>query len=299
MKRRTKRIRFFAGLALLVAILGVTFFFLPRYTQTWGATAEEIARSLPGDDLMSEPGLIWTHGITIHARPEVVWPWIAQIGDDRGGFYSYTFIEKLIGGRDLYNNANRIMPEFQNPGPGEGMIEDFLVVREVVPGEYLLANLAGMPDVGITWLWSLHPAGGDDTRLIVRNRIKMPPEMDSPAILYAIDVGGFVMERRMITGIRDRAEGRSELPGIEAIEIGLWALALLAGIIAASMFRRRKQWPVPLLIAALAVLSLLAFTFLQPPIWMRALADIILLGGLALFARAIRPPDRDILEWID
>jgi hypothetical protein len=295
--RRTRRIRFFAGLALLLAILIPVFIFLPRYTQTWGSTAEERARVLPGDDILPDPILTWNHGITIDAPPGKVWPWIAQLGDDRGGFYSYTFIENLIAGEDLYNNANEVILAYQNPQPGEGMIDDFLTVREVATGEYLMAHLAGIPEVGWTWLWYIEPAAEGQTRLIMRMKIQPGPELNMDPAFYVIDLSGFVMERRMMTGIRDRAEGRFDPPGIEALEIGLWVVALLAGIIAAGLFRRRQAWPVPLLIAVLSVLALLVFTFMQPPIWIRALVDVILLAGLIFFARATRPPTREILEW--
>jgi len=90
---RTRILRFFGGLALVVVILAVAFALLPGWIHTWGATDEEIARAMPGDEFLPHPALTWTHGITIQARPEEVWPWIAQIGDDRGRFYSYTLID--------------------------------------------------------------------------------------------------------------------------------------------------------------------------------------------------------------
>jgi hypothetical protein len=285
---RTGILRFFGGLALVVAMLALAFALLPGWIHTWGATDEEIARVMPGDEILPDPALIWNHGITIHARPEEVWLWIAQIGDDRGGFYSYTFIENLIAQEDLYHNANRIIPEFQNPQPGEGLIVDYLTVHAVEPGQHLLAQLANVPELGWTWIWHLYPSGEDATRLVVRMRIQPAPELDNPAITYVMDVGGFVMERRMMHGIKDRAEGRFDPPGIEAVEIGLWVAALVVGLAGAVLFLTRKAWQVPLLIGILAVLSLLAFTFLQPPIWIRVLVDAVLLGGLVFFALAQR-----------
>jgi hypothetical protein len=286
MTRRTRFTRFFAGLALVLAMLFLTFAYLPSYTHTWGATIEEIARTMPGDEILRDPALTWTHGITIHARPEEVWPWIAQIGDDRGGFYSYTFIENLLAQEDLYHNASQIEPDFQDPQPGEGLIMDYLTIHTVEPGQYLLAQLADVPELGWTWLWHLYPLGEGDTRLVVRMHIQPSPELDNPALTYVMDVGGFVMERRMMQGIKNRAEERIEPAGIEAIEIVLWLLALVAGLAGAVLFLAQKAWPVPLLIAILAVSSLLAFTFLQPSIWVRVLVDVALLGGLFFFAFA-------------
>lgn len=143
-----------------------------------------------------------------------------------------------------------------------------------------------MPEVGWTWLWHLYPSGEDDTRLVIRMRIQPTSELGNPALTYVMDVGGFVMERRMMQGIKDRAEGRTEPAGIEVVEIVLWLLALIVGLAGAILFLVRKVWLAPLLIAILAVLSLLAFTFLQPPIWIRALVDTFLPGGLIFFVLA-------------
>jgi hypothetical protein len=90
---RVKIARFLIGLVLVIIILGSTFVILPAWIHTWGATAEEVARAYPGDELLSNPAIQWTHGMTIEASPEQVWPWLAQIGERRGGFYSYTFMK--------------------------------------------------------------------------------------------------------------------------------------------------------------------------------------------------------------
>jgi hypothetical protein len=223
-----------------------------------------------------------------------VWPWIAQIGDERAGFYSYTFIENLIAQEDLYENANRIIPEFQNPQPGQGLILDYLTVHSVEPGQYLLAQLANVPDLGWTWIWHLYPSAENETRLVVRTKIQPGEELNNPLITYVMDVGGFVMERRMMQGIKDRAEGNLEPESIEVIEIALWLLALAAGLAGAVLFVRKSAWPLPLLVATGAVLALLVFTFLQPPIWIRVVVDAALLGGLAVFvlANGLIPADR-------
>jgi len=83
-------IRLFAALIGLVVLLVVAFSIILPWIPTWGARDEEIAQALPGDEILANPALTMTHGISIDARPEDVWPWIAQIGDVRGAFYSYT-----------------------------------------------------------------------------------------------------------------------------------------------------------------------------------------------------------------
>jgi hypothetical protein len=69
---------------------------LPLWIHNWGSTAAEINRTLPGDEIYPDAAVKWNHAVTINANPEAVWPWIAQVGDVRGGFYSYTFIENIV-----------------------------------------------------------------------------------------------------------------------------------------------------------------------------------------------------------
>src|SRR5947209_14514147 len=100
-----------SGLAVLgtvwVAGLAISLLVFRRRQLTWGATDEEIASAMPGDDLVAEPDLTATRGITIR-RPAVdVWPWIVQLGQGRGGFYSYDLLENLVG-CDIHS-ADRIV----------------------------------------------------------------------------------------------------------------------------------------------------------------------------------------------
>ena len=128
----------------------------------------------------------------INAPPKAVWPWIAQIGDTRGGYYSYTFIENQVGaitGAEDYNviyiNADRIHPEWQNPQPGEQLIQSVLKVREIVPGQYLLADSLDPSVLNWVWLWHLQPmADGQQTRLLVRFGIETAWPARSCAGLY-------------------------------------------------------------------------------------------------------------------
>jgi hypothetical protein len=128
---RTRLLRFFAGLAGLILLLVAAFALIVPGVYTRGATEAETRKILPGDELLDHPAIPGDHGVTIRAPAEQVWPWIAQLGDRRGGFYSYMFIENLIAGGRMYVNANRINPELQDPRPGTPLIEGFLNVREV------------------------------------------------------------------------------------------------------------------------------------------------------------------------
>lgn len=290
MSTRVRITRFLSGLCLIVILLLVAFASLLPWIHTWGAAPEEVARVYPGDELQQKPIIVWTHGITIHARPEQVWPWIAQIGDTRAAFYSYTFIENLFTlatHSHRYQNADRIVPEWQDPQPGLGIIDDMLKIKTVQPGEWMLASTA-IPEINWTWLWSVQPQGDSDTRLLVRMRIEMPGGGEMAAIGNVIDVSGFVMEVGMMHGIKDRAEGRVPPAYGEILGIGLWLLAFAAGVLEAVRFVTRRDWRLPLLVGLLSVLALLILTFIQPALWVRGLLD----AGLLIVVWLTRQADR-------
>jgi hypothetical protein len=303
MTRATRLLRLLVGLVVLAGLLVGLFALILPAIQRWGATDAEVTSARPGDELITQPLVRWTHGITIQAPPAAVWPWIAQLGDTRGGYYSYTFIENrvsaLTGAADynvVYVNADRIHPEWQNPQPGDALIQSVLKVREVVPGEYLLANSIDPTVMNWVWLWQLQPlAEGQQTRLVVRMAIATagPPD---PVMGFVMDIGGFVMEQNMLQGIKTRAEGGYEPSWIEPVEIVLWFMALLAGLTAALLFILRPAWLVSLAVAMSAVVVIFILTFVQPPIWLRLVLDVALLAGVWQAWRAsapapqVRPP---------
>lgn len=282
-------IRLLSGL-LLVALLLVGLFALTlRAIPTWGATASEVARGLPGDELTVNPTLLWTNATTINAPPENVWPWIAQLGDTRGGFYSYTFIENRVGALTgakeyhvVYVNANEIHPEWQNPQVDEPIIQDSLKIRDVMPGEYLLADsITPVPFLWV-WGWFLEPVNdGMQTRLLVRFAIEVPAtEPNNPVMKFMMSVGGFVMQQNMLQGIKLRAEGQREPAWLELVEIALWFTALLCGLVAALLYFFQHTWLRPLVVALVAVVVLFLLTFVQPPLWVRFVLDLALVAGV-------------------
>jgi hypothetical protein len=301
MSADTKIVRLVMGTLLALVVVVATFVLLPHRTPTWGATQAEVERTLPGDELIERAPGDSTHAATIDAPPEEVWPWIAQIGDDRGGFYSYTFIEnpaqkEMMGGEAVYHNANRILPQFQNPQPGEGMIMDYLQVYDFEPGRWLLAaQSSGGGDFDWVWLWYLEPVRTNQTRLLVRSAMRLSLGPDNPVMSTVIGLGAFVMEWRMIEGIKLRAEGRTEPAWIEIAEILLWVAALVAGLGAAILFVTRPAWQAPLLLGLAALFTLIWFTFWLPSIWLRLLFDIALFALLWWVAR--RGPQVSAVTW--
>src|SRR5271165_1337257 len=115
---RSVAIRLLAIMALLGLLAAIYLLAIRPSQLQWGATAEEVARSMPGDDLVPAPSFCATRGITIHGKPEDIWPWLVQMGYGRAGFYGYDLIENPGGGRGL-QSATAILPQFQNPRTGD------------------------------------------------------------------------------------------------------------------------------------------------------------------------------------
>jgi hypothetical protein len=163
----------------------------------WGATCEELRAPLPGDELVPEPATQSTRALTIDAPVEAVWPWLAQIGQDRAGFYSYERLENLAG-CDMHN-ADEIHPEWQSREPGELVYlhpRTGLPVARFEPNRVLALQGWGA--------FVLEPHGPGCTRLIARGRVRRSTASVSNALL--MEVPHFLMERKMLLGIKERAE---------------------------------------------------------------------------------------------
>jgi hypothetical protein len=176
--------------------------FLRQPILTWGATPEEAAARLPGDELLESADGVATRAITIDAPGAAVWPWIAQMGPSpRGGAYTYDWIENLLGLN--MHSVDRVMPEFQHPLAGDGF--GFGANRMsymIVDAQHALA----MQSADGNWVWTfvLHEQD-NKTRLISRNRFRLPRLRDRIGMIL-MEPGSLVMEREMLRGIRRRAE---------------------------------------------------------------------------------------------
>jgi hypothetical protein len=169
---------------------------------TWGATADEAAATLPGDELLEAPDTVSTRAVTIDAPAAAVWPWIAQMGPSpRGGAYTYDWIENLLG-LDMHT-VERVLPEFQHPQVGDliGFGSNRMRVERVEP-ERVLAWRS--EDGNWVWTFVLREHEGT-TRLISRNRFHLPTLV---ARIGMVPMGpaSLVMERKMLRGIKARAE---------------------------------------------------------------------------------------------
>ena len=170
---------------------------------TWGATRDEVRGRLPGDELLEEADGTATRAITIDAPPAAVWPWIAQMGPSpRGGAYTYDWIENLLGLN--MHSVNHVLPEFQHPqvGDGFGYGPNEMSFRVVEP-EHVLA--AQSKDGNWIWTFVIEETHDGKTRLISRNRFRLPKVKDKIGMI-PMEAASLLMERRMLYGIKQRAE---------------------------------------------------------------------------------------------
>lgn len=181
----------------------------------WGTDGDEGTTGLAGDDILPKANLTATRAIGIAASPEDVWPWLAQIGQGRGGFYSYEFLENVIGRADIHN-AHRIVPQWQEVRVGDQVRlhpEIALAVVDLRPGSHLvLRGAVPMGDVAppydFTWAFCLRRQLDGSTRLLIRERYTDTRWWARP-LVEVVSIVAFAMTQRMLRGIRDRAQSTS------------------------------------------------------------------------------------------
>ena len=187
--------------------------FLRHWHRTWGATPAEAAASMPGDDLLPQAQYVCTRAIDIDVPPAAVWPWLVQVGYRRAGWYAGDLLDNFAR-----PSVRRIVPELQDlrigqwlsmvPWPSE---RTAFVVDSFAEPSWLLWRSPNR-----SWVWRLVPLPGGRTRLI--NRLKTLYEWRRPLVpitVLLMECADYPMMRRMLRGIRDRAEQR-ERPGSAA-----------------------------------------------------------------------------------
>ena len=180
----------------------------------WGATDEEVGAPLPGDHYVPHADLTATRAITVKASPAEVWPWIAQLGQEQGGFYTYDTLENLIGCN--IHNADRVVPEWQVCTPGDQVklhpdvpLEVVLVEPEealVLRGGVPLGESA--PPYDFTWAFVLRGQPDGTTRLLVRERYGYTKRW-AQLLVEPVEAISFLMSQKMLRGMKARAEGNT------------------------------------------------------------------------------------------
>jgi hypothetical protein len=183
------------------------------WLRQWGATAAEAVAELPVDDLV-EPGVrSITRAVTVHAPIEEVWPWLAQIGQDRAGFYSYTFLENLVGAG--MHNASSVHPEWQQRQPGDpvwlaiearwhdrgrqvaALVDAPRTLVIVSPADWKRLERGQLASGA--WAFCLEARDECSTRFLIRSS-------GGAVGTHLFDAIHFLMEQKMMRGLRDRAE---------------------------------------------------------------------------------------------
>jgi hypothetical protein len=206
------------GIPLLSA--AVYFLILWPWLSRWGATDAEVEQILPGDELIPNPVIVTTKAVTIQAPPEAIWPWLAQLGVDRGGMYSYLWVENWLLRLGVHN-SDEIRPEWQNlrvgdfirftpPGyalnPGPGLYVLAIEPNHALVGCYGMENSAPDCTKSGTWQFVLAPQSDGATRLILRSNNAGTRSVLATAGGKAAQLFVFYMERKMLLGIKARAE---------------------------------------------------------------------------------------------
>ena len=196
-------------LTLLVVLMLATLYWLTlgRRFAECAPTPDDLTRTMPGDAILANPTHVAMDAITVNATPEDIWPWLVQIGYQRGGLYSYDWLDRLFGFLDR-PSANRVLPEFQHLAVGDtirlGATQE-LTVAALEPGRSLALSYKTR---GFEWVWQfgLYPLDNNRTRLVTRGSERYEKNIGTWLFMGVMKPAAFIMTRRMLLGLRERAE---------------------------------------------------------------------------------------------
>lgn len=281
------------ALALTAALAGLfaAFFVVVRpWYLRWGATDAEVAAVLPGDEIIPNAASQQTRAITIHAPIDRVWPWVAQIGQDRGGFYSFDLLENLVGcempttdglrpDRQAWQLGDRMWmyPPEKAGGVGFATLRVYIPERALGFATHMTGTPIQAPEDG-SWSFVLEPVDATTTRFIARGRGIARHSLLGLAFDQAIfEPIHFVMEQRMLIGLQQVAEGQDRHRLANHAQVALWTIAWALMVAFAVLTLRRARWGRPLAGFVVAAIVFQILTLVQPSIWL----------GQALLAAAV------------
>ncbi len=248
----TRLLAFLGALAALAIAFGV--YVRPWYLR-WGASSDETHRALPGDSIVPDAARQETRAITIQAGADRVWPWVAQIGQTRGGFYSYDLLENLVGCDMPIQDYLRpeaqswqvgdslwMYPRDKADGIGFATLRVFIPGRALGFGTHAPETSPSAPEDG-SWTFVVEPRADSTTRLLIRGRGAPGRSLLGVAFDRSVfEPMHFAMERRMMTGIRQLAEGGDRDRLGNHIMVALWTVAMLLTFLAAILVFTRDRW---------------------------------------------------------
>jgi len=268
-----------ASVLLIIGIAtGVYLLIIRPWQLNWGATPEEISRTMPGDQLLEVVDFNATRGVTINASPEEIWPWIVQMGHKRAGFYAYDWFDN-----NFTPSAQEIFPDFQNLEVGGDVPISSLVIYKawLMEPNQVIVWVGGGDHINGSWVWGLYPLENGATRLVTRLRGEY--DWSSPLILMNLwtDWGDFPFMRKSMLGIKGRAEGDLTDSFLEdTLEGALWIGAFFLFVGAVLQILRRNDWYRPWLLALATAGIFMVIFYARPPLWVGISLEIGILIGL-------------------
>ena len=196
-------------LTVLVIVVVALLYWFPvrRWFGHWGTTPDELIRPMAGDAIVPNPTHWATHAVTIEAPPGDIWPWLVQMGYQRGGLYSYDWLDRLFGILDRAS-ADEVLPAFQQIAVGDtirlGPREELTVAALQEKRALVLRYSAHQ----FEWVWQfgLYPLNEQRTRLITRGTERYKNTVGAWLFMRVMEPAAFVMTRKMLLGVKQRAE---------------------------------------------------------------------------------------------
>ncbi len=271
----------------------------PAYLN-WGSTESERMRAFLGDDVVAGPHHQQTRAIAIAAPAATVWPWVAQLGQDRGGFYSYDVLENLVGcempageilrpDRQAWVVGDRLWmyPPHKAGGIGFATLRYYEPGRVLAFGTHVPGTPIDRPDDGL-WTFVVEAVDASNSRLLVRSRATSVRSIWGAAFDHAIfEPVHFAMERRMMTGIKQLAEGQSRRRAANTAHVVIWSALFLLMLISLARTIFQGGWAIPLLLFAVSSAAFQFATLAQPSLPV-SLMIVVALVAASVMSRPAR-----------
>jgi hypothetical protein len=194
-------------LVVILMLVVVYWLTLGRRFAECTPTPDDLARPMAGDAIIENPTHSAMDAITIDASPDDIWPWLVQLGYQRGGLYSYDWLDRLFGFLDR-PSATRVLPEFQHLAVGDIIRlgpRQQLTVAALEPARAVVLSFNNR---GFEWVWQfgLYPIEKDRTRLVTRGTERFQKNLGTWLFMQVMKPAAFIMTRRMLLGLKERAE---------------------------------------------------------------------------------------------